>query len=135
LSIRAKNGVVYHLKYLTELENQVKYIQLTNQEQEDRRKFFDKAKAELPKNAGEEKTNLRAYEMLLKEREANPRQHLSLCNSYIDIFVIGWDGGIPFPKSGKASDGIRLFEKYALYRLIQENITELTGLVFDEAKN
>ena len=137
LEVKDKKGRVFRLKYLTELDNQVEYLNLSKQEQSEREKFRGIAKKELPKNAGEEKINLRAYELLLEEREKNPRQHLSLYNSYINIFIAGWSGSglLPFPKTGKPSDAIRLFEKFSLYRLIQENIAELTGLSLDELKN
>jgi len=137
LEVQDKTGRIYKLKYLTELDNQVEYLGLSKQEQTDRKKFRDKAKAELPKNATEEKINLRAYELVLEERERNPKQHLSLYNSYIDIFVASWsgDGLLPFPKSGKPSTAVRLFEKFSLYRLIQDNIEALTGLSLEEIKN
>ena len=137
LTVPDDKGNKYEFKYLTALDDAVEFSALAKREREDREKFYKKAKAELPKNAGEKNIDIRAYELLIEDREANPRQYLSLCNTYINIFVVGWQGKglLPFPKSGKPADAVRIFEKYKLYRLIQNNIAELTGLVFDEVKN
>lgn len=137
LEAKDENDNVFYLKYLTEIDNQVEYLKISQDEISARSKFYEQAKSELPKKSPEEKINLRAYELLIEDRQKNIAKHLVVCEGYINIFVVGWKGKslLPFPEKGKPSTAIRLFEKYNLYRLIQNNIVELTGLTIDEIKN
>jgi hypothetical protein len=117
LKVKTKSGKEIELKYLTEFDDQVKYLELTKEEQEEIKEIESKATKNEKKISREI-----AYQILQNNRANNPKENLYLIDSYIDIFVIG----------GKK---FRLFEKYEIYRLIQNNIVELTGLTVDEIKN
>jgi hypothetical protein len=136
LLVKDKAGREFRLKYLTELDNQVKYLELTKQQEEGIEKQMDKARIALPV-ATEDDVRGQAYVLYKEEQRTDVRAYMSMFDAYIDIFVAGWSGkGIfPFPSSGRPSAALKLYEKFPLYRMIQDNIGELTGLSEADIKN
>jgi hypothetical protein len=129
LMVKTKAGNEIELKYLTEFDNQVKYLDLTRKEKQERDCFITHIKDELKIGSNEiidkemdDKINLLAYNKLIEDRESDPSKYLETIDCYIDVFV-------------KGNTKFRLFEKYEVYRFIQDNIVELTGLTIDEVKN
>jgi hypothetical protein len=154
LTVKDGKGREFQLKYLTEIDNQVKYMELTRQEEADivrtiksiPAKDIEAIKATVKREVKKEEERPavishaireRAFAILAAERKADLKGRFEFFNAYIDLFVVGWKGGrlLPFSKTEAPSSRLRLFEKYDVYRIVRDNLPELTGLSVDELKN
>jgi hypothetical protein len=134
LDVKAGSGTV-SLKYLTDRDRQVRYLKITRQEQTDRERHKAAARTNLGDQATESEITLEAYRLQVAERESSPEVAIDLIDSYIDLFVVGWDFSVPFPDNGRPSAMFPIYAKFELYSLIRDNLDELTGLTVDEGKN
>jgi hypothetical protein len=134
LSVKDEKVRTFHLRYLTELDKQVRYMELTGRESEE----IEAIKKTLPLGEmTEDEQTAEAWDKLQENRRKDIRKYLSTIDEYINLFVCGWEGAglFPFPENVEPARALKLYEKFPLYRLIQENIGELTGLTGDEIKN
>jgi hypothetical protein len=121
LTVKDGKGREIKLKYLTELDKQVRYLELS-----DREDAAITAEMDNLKNIEDEKERrIAAWLKIQNDRRKNIRAYLEEIDEYINIFVIG----------DNPAASLRLYEKFPLYRIIQENIGVLTGLTEDEIKN
>ena len=143
-----KSGVKYKLRFLTDSALQAEYLLVTQEERKQLEKFEQQAAAELPQPKGfdakdkkqaetrERALLIRGYALLAEDRQKNPTQYVRTMDSYINIFLGGWEGcEEPFPKDRKPAAMFTLFQKMEMYRAIQDHIGTLTGLTVDESKN
>lgn len=136
-----KNGVVYHLRYLTEIERIGEYRRIATAEQSERDSFIPAAAEELKKKKVSDKErdelirNL-ADNMLIKKRNSEPESSYKTFDSYIDLFLCGWSGiKTKFPDDGKPSKCFPMVSKLKMFRIIEEHLPELMGLTEIEIKN
>jgi hypothetical protein len=121
LTVKDGKGREIKLKYLTELDKQVRYLELSDKEE-----AAIVAEMENLKNIEDEKERrIAAWLKIQNDRRKNIRAYLEEIDEYINIFVVG----------DNPAASLRLYEKFPLYRIIQENIGTLTGLTEDEIKN
>jgi hypothetical protein len=128
LEVKDESGNVFRLKYLTESENQIRYMQLSDMEDDLRTELKEVCKIEFP-DLSDQEISVKAYEKLIFSRRVNRTEHLKTIDEYIIIFLDSWQGG------KMLVDKLRLFEKITVYDLIRENLAELTGLTLVEIKN
>jgi hypothetical protein len=133
-----EKGRVYSLKYLTEIDNQVRYLELTRKEEGAIAAATEEVEKDFPQSVPGNVSDVEDAKKLLEERkravrlaawmkvqearEKDTRKYLEEIDEYVAIFVDN-------------PPRLRLYEKFPLYRLIQKNIGVLTGLTGEEIKN
>jgi hypothetical protein len=109
----------FHLKYLLD-EDQVEFLSLYNGVQE------------LQKRSRGKKANA-----ISEAVQAEPEKWVPFIDRWINLFLCGWSGedvkDIPFPK--KPSSLFMFTDKFDVFALIQDNLSELVGLKEDNKKN
>jgi hypothetical protein len=131
LQVKDEKGRIYYLKYLIELDKQVRYLELTQREEESISALIKGIEESAPILPDGIDTSIDSYirglawSQMQIERRKNTRKYLEDIDEYINIFVAGDNPAL----------SMRLYEKFPVYRLIQENIGVLTGLTGDEIKN
>jgi len=137
------DGVTYRLRYLTEEQYQIGFMQLQDQWSAARKPYVERARKNLEKHKpalpkGEDADNLLMLEVeRLMQADADfVAKQIQYNRRLVDIFVVGWSGPnvAELPKDTKPSDcfGVNALPK--LQELIYEHVVELTGLTEDEAK-
>lgn len=136
LTVTDDKGRTYQLRYLTELDREVKYLALAQREEQEIAECFDQARPLCSAGASEEEIRAEAWKIIQERRRVDIRGYLETVDAYINLFVAGWKGPglFDYPAENPAG-ALKLYEKFPLYRLIQSNIGELTGLSGDDIKN
>jgi hypothetical protein len=136
-----KTGVVYKLRYLTEIDRIGEYRRIAMAEQAERDSFIPSAteevkKKKVPDTKREEAIIALAADMLLKKRKSEPESSYKTFDAYIDLFLCGWSGiKTKFPDDGKPSKCFPMMSKMVMFRIIESHLGELIGLTETEIKN
>jgi hypothetical protein len=136
-----KNGVVYNLRYLTEIDKIGEYRRIAMAEEAERDSFIPTATEEIKKKnvpdaKRDEAIKALAADMLLKKRKSEPESSYATFDSYIDLFLCGWSGiKTKFPEDGKPSKCFPMMSKLVMFRIIESHLGELIGLTETEIKN